>query len=235
MTSSLDDELTKLDALHTAEDVNGALQLAQSLNAAHPNHAGVLWRLARAHYIVAREHVGDSGKVKREEEIRTGLQFAQRALELDDADFAVHKWNGILLGALSEFISTKEKIGDAFKIKAFFERGIALNPNDATLHHCLGSWCFTVSNIGFVERSLASVIFATPPTATSEEAEAHLLKCYELDPKQSFNAILLGNVYYGRRNWAEAKRWYQIASECPANTAAAKADVEQAKQKMAKC
>jgi tetratricopeptide (TPR) repeat protein len=235
MSSSLEDDLKQLDALHTSEDVHGALTLAKQLHSLHAEHAGVLWRLARAHYIVAREHVGESGKAAREAEIRTGLQLAQQALALDDADFAVHKWNGILLGALSEFVSTKEKIGDAFKIKAFFERGIALNPADATLHHCLGSWCYSVSNIGFMERSIASVIFATPPTATSEEAEAHLLKCYELDPKQSFNAILLGNVYYGRRNWAEAKRWYKIASECPANTAAAKADVEQAKEKMAKC
>lgn len=233
--SELAEQLQQVDALHIGEDVQGALTLAQSLHAAHAENADVLWRLARAHYVVGREHVGEAGKVKREEEIRTGLKFAAAALERNDADYAVHKWNGILLGALSEFLPTKEKIAESFKIKAFFERGIQLNPNDATLHHCLGSWCLTVSNIGFMERSIASVIFGTPPSATSEEAEAHLLKCYELDPKQTFNAILLGNLYYGRRNWAEAKRWYKIASECPANTAAAKADVEQAKEKMAKC
>lgn len=38
------------------------------------------------------------------------------------------------------------------------------------IDHVLGRWCFAVSNIGWMERSLASALFASPPSSSFQEA-----------------------------------------------------------------
>lgn len=51
---------------------------------------------------------------------------------------------------------------------------------DPTVQHILGRWCFSVASVGFIERKLASVIFATPPESSFEEALPYFLKHEEL-------------------------------------------------------
>ncbi len=71
--------------------------------------------------------------------------------------------------------TTKEKIQNAFKIKEHALKSTRLNPAGATAHHVLGEWAFGVASISFVERRVAAALFATPPTATYEEALQHYL------------------------------------------------------------
>lgn len=230
---SLEEQIKTADELHAKEDVQATYDLLLRLDKENPNTAAVLWRLARANYIVGKEFVDDAAK--REQHIRKGLELIEQAYKLDQKDFAIPKWFGILLGSMGEFISTKEKIGNAYKIKEFFEKSIELKADDATTYHALGTWCWNVANVGFLERGIASALFAAPPSSSYEECEKYLMKSYELDPKQVYNALLLGDCYYAMKNWKEAKRFYTIASECPAVTVAAKKNVEEAKVKITKC
>lgn len=41
---------------------------------------------------------------------------------------------------------------------------------DQTLNHLLGRWCFAVASISWMERKLASAIFASPPESSYDEA-----------------------------------------------------------------
>jgi hypothetical protein len=77
-----------------------------------------------------------------------------------------------------------------------------LDPADGVPCFILGNWCYEVrkqgmrlridfcavclynqvASISWIQRKLAAAIFATPPTATYDDAIAHLLKCEELTP-----------------------------------------------------
>jgi tetratricopeptide (TPR) repeat protein len=231
---SIEEQLAKADELHMKEDVHGMYALLEELFKAHATNPDVIWRLARAHYLVAKEHTDDAAK--REAHMRKGLELIQAAHAAKPEDPTVNKWSGILLGAMGEFIPTKEKIANAYKIRDFFLKGLAVKPDDATLQHCMGSWSFSVLQIGFLERQIASLIFGTPPSSTFEETERYLMKSYELDPKQTHNCLMLGDAYYWNRDWPSAKKFYLFAAtECPTITAAAKKQAAEAKEKAAKC
>jgi regulator of microtubule dynamics protein 3 len=67
---------------------------------------------------------------------------------------------------LSEFLSSKEKIGNSYKIKEHALKAKELRPEDGSIDHLLGKWSYSMANISWLERTAASALFATPPTAT---------------------------------------------------------------------
>ncbi len=48
------------------------------------------------------------------------MAYAERSLELDNSNFACHKWMGILLSWSSEFQGYKKKIERSFDIRDHF-------------------------------------------------------------------------------------------------------------------
>ena len=230
---SLEEQLAQADELHVKEDINGMFALLEKLDKENSSNVEVMWRLARCHYLLAKEAISDAGK--RETHMRTALSLIEKAYAAQKDSFSVNKWFGILLGSMGEFISTKEKIGNAWKIKEFFDKALEIKPDDATTWHALGVWSWNVYNIGFMERGIASALFATPPSATVDDCEKCFMKSFELNSGDVANCLKLGDVYYAKKDWKEAKRFYTLASECEAKTANAKAMVEEAKTKIGKC
>lgn len=191
----------------------------------------LLWRYARCHYDLAEE---TTEKAEKEGFVNTGIQIIQKAQEKDPNHWAVHKWNGILLGSLGEFQSTKDKIANAYKIRDHFLKACELNPKDGTTHHCMGKWCWKVLQIGFLERQAASLIFGSPPTSTYEECEKYLVAADALS-RTINNCLLLGDLCYQKSRYGEAKQWYNSAIALEAVTEAQRRQVEDAKKKLAKC
>ena len=226
--------IAQVEALHVEENVKGMFELLEGLPAAQQAVADIQWRHGRAYWLMAKESIDDAAR--REQLMRKGLALVQAAYAQKGAeDSAVNKWSGIMLGAMGEFLPTKEKIANAYTIKDFFLKGVALRADDPTLHHCLGAWCWSVLQIGMIERGLASVIFGAPPSSSFEECERFLMKSFELDKTQIANALMLGDLYYWNRQWDDAKRFFLIAAACPARTAHAAAQAAEAKAKAAKC
>lgn len=50
-----------------------------------------------------------------------------------------------------------------------------MNPNEYSLLHMRGRFSFSVSNLSWIERKAAATFFATPPTATVDDALADFL------------------------------------------------------------
>lgn len=55
------------------------------------------------------------------------------------------------------------------------EEAIRLMPDDPTSYYVLGEWHYTVSTIGWAQKKIASVIFATFPESSLDIA----LECFE--------------------------------------------------------
>ncbi|XP_064611239.1 regulator of microtubule dynamics protein 1-like [Liolophura sinensis] len=161
-------------------------------------NADIVWRLARA--------MSDKAKLTDDKEVKKtllfdALKYAERALELDDQNFACHKWYAILLHYVGEFQSTKQSIVNSYLIRDHFKKAIELNPSDATSIHSLGNWCYVVADLPWYQRKIASVVFATPPTSSFEEALGYFLQAEKVDPNfYSINHLLIGKCHLKLNN-----------------------------------
>lgn len=127
-----------------------------------------------------------SGEVPDKEEkkklIERGLGIAKAAIDAQPDNALCHKWYGILLGTMGDFLATKEKIANAYVVRDHFKRATELLPNDGTCQHCMGKWCWSILQIGWLERQAASLLFGTPPTSSYDECAGYLLAAAKLDP-----------------------------------------------------
>jgi hypothetical protein len=93
---------------------------------------------------------------------------------------AVARWGqwGVCKASVNVYLSSRPR----WPCISVLQRAVELRPLDPVLHHMLGVWCFEVSNLGWVQRQLATALFGAPPTSTFEEALEHLqVTCVQVD------------------------------------------------------
>ncbi|TMW60077.1 hypothetical protein Poli38472_000119 [Pythium oligandrum] len=195
----------------------GRRQLYEDLKAAYQANSediGVMWRLSRAAYDVSNLKATPADEKK--QLIYYAYDVIQKALEKTDEIAEVHNWYGIILSSVGDYEGTKVAISNSYKIKSHWEKAIELKPSKPTTYHLLGRWCMTISDLSWIERKAASVLFGSPPESSYDEALKYLLKCDELDPGSwKKNSMLITQVYYKQRNWALAKEWAQKTLDVP--------------------
>uniref|UniRef100_A0A914Z1C6 Tetratricopeptide repeat protein n=1 Tax=Panagrolaimus superbus TaxID=310955 RepID=A0A914Z1C6_9BILA len=170
------------------------------------NDVGLNWRLGQACYILAN--------CSKEEEQRRaflleGHGYIVRAYEKAPRDPDVLRWAPIITGSLSENASgNKERIQYGHEFKKYIDEAIEHLPEDFALFHMRGRFRYEVASLSLIERGVASVFFATPPSATYQEALDDLLKAEEMDSGAIDNMLYLGKTYKALGNDAEARRWF---------------------------
>lgn len=230
--SNFADRLSEADALFDQNKVKENYDILNGLFKNDVKDPQLLWRFARANYDMACETDAlDSSQ----EFTDTGLNLISDAKKQIPNEFNIYKWEGILLGKKGQFLSTKEKIANAYTIRDNFKKAIELNPKDATTQYCMAQWCWSILQISWVERKAAALIFGTPPTSTYEECEEHLRSSWELNGDAIHTALLFGDLRYQQKRYAEAKEWFVKAQGCTAETDNQKRQVKEAKDKAAKC
>ncbi|XP_025088175.1 regulator of microtubule dynamics protein 1-like [Pomacea canaliculata] len=158
-------------------------------------------------------------KAQRRQLIQEAFSTVERALALNDKNFACHKWYGILLDAKAEYDGTKARLLCAYKTKEHFLRAAELNQKDATTLYLLGIWCFTFADLPWYQRKIASAIFTTPPSSTYDEALKYFHRAEQTDPSfYSKNTLMLGKTYLRLGNKKMALLYLTKAREFPLNT-----------------
>ncbi|XP_055038607.1 regulator of microtubule dynamics protein 1 [Misgurnus anguillicaudatus] len=207
--------LEQADYLYSCGDTQKLHQLLVQYK--DSNDAEFLWRLARASRDLSLLSSISSDEKKRL--TYEAFEFAKKALEKNESSFAAHKWFAVCLSDVGDYEGTKVKIGNSYIIKDHLERALELNPKDATSIHILGYWCFAFAELPWYQRKVAAVIFASPPTATYEEALEYFLKAEEVDPNfYSKNLLMLGKTYMKLGDRERAALWLQKAHDYPALT-----------------
>ncbi|XP_063971729.1 regulator of microtubule dynamics protein 1-like isoform X2 [Lytechinus pictus] len=191
-------------------------------------HDELLWRLARACW-----SVGQLDRTSKDEKKKLTFDlhdFAKRALKANDQNFASHKWYAISLSEIGDYLGTKMKIENAFTIKDHFVRATELNPQDATSIHLLGRWYFTFADMGWVQRKIATTVFATPPSGTYDEAIEKFLHAEKMKPNfYSKNLLWLGKTYLKKGDKTSARTYFEKALNYSKETDEDKEVVEQAR------
>ncbi|XP_025056011.1 regulator of microtubule dynamics protein 1, partial [Alligator sinensis] len=179
--------------------------------------AELLWRLARASRDLAQ--LSRTSAEEKKQLIYEALEYAKKALEKNEANFAAHKWYAICISDVGEYEGIKAKIANAFIIKEHFQKAIELNPKDATSVHLMGIWCYSFADMPWYQSKIAAVLFATPPSSTYEEALHYFQMAEKAEPNfYSKNLLYLGKTYLKLNNKKMALLWLTKAKEYPAHT-----------------
>jgi len=240
------------DELSEKKEFKQALELLLKGHNDFPTDIEIWWRICRAYFDVF-EQVTNADEKK--DALLKGLEHAEAALKANEAHYATHKvfmttplashaltnfhvsffktkWWAILTSSLGEYISTKEKIANAYKIKEHALRALEINPQDSTTLHLLGRWCFSVANISWIERTAASALFGTPPSSTFDEALGYFLKASEICPQFIRNSLFVADSYANLKQYDKAKEWYQKTIAIPVEKESDRKYHEEAKQKL---
>jgi len=169
----------------------------------------LLWRLARACSDVASTL--EVNNPRKREILDEGQKYALDAYKINPDDFDVVKWAAVLTGQITDFLGTKEKIeqGNAFKI--YLDKALSLNSQDHAILHMRGRFAYNVAGLSWIERKIASALFATPPTATYDEAIVDFLEVEKLRSGWIENKVYLSRSYLARNDKENALQHLKIA------------------------
>ncbi|KAG1654159.1 Regulator of microtubule dynamics protein 2 [Nymphon striatum] len=215
--STLTDICDRVDRLFNgnSEDKESAYMLLSREFERFSNEPDFLWRLTKATHLYSVK-VGLQNDEQKKKLSFEAKEYGTKALELDDTNSEVHKWFAIALGSAGEFLSMQERIKDGFTFKEHIEKAVQLSPGDSTLHHMLGRWCYEVYMLSWIERKVASTLFAAPPEATAEEARSHFQKAEELHCRPwKENKLYIAKTYIGAGEYANAMPWLDTAFSLP--------------------
>ncbi|KAK8378786.1 hypothetical protein O3P69_009480 [Scylla paramamosain] len=176
----------------------------------------ILWRLGRATFERAKAATTEE---ERRKLFREALDHVEAALAINTENFAVHKWMSILIDYVYAAEGTKARISKSYVVKEHMIKACQLNPSDATSRYLLGFWFFSFANVPWYQRKIASVIFATPPSGTFEEALENFLLAEKLEPNfYSKNLLMIGKSYLMLGKKTEAKEYLQRTLQYPVKT-----------------
>jgi len=200
--------LTKADTLFDQEDYKGIYDLLSKYK--DNKDVEILWRLSRAIYKMA-EMASD---VEARKLIYEGYDLMCMALDIQEDNYAAHKWMALFLNSKSSYEGSKAHLKQLYNIKNHMLRALELKPGDAMLSYMLGCWCYEISNLAWYQRKIASIIFGEPPTSTFEEALEYHERAEKADPNfYSRNLLMLGKIYLKLNRKEDAIKYLKKAAE----------------------
>ena len=182
----------RIDALNEAKDFGGAYALLEPQKADQSDTADYLCRTARHHF-----HNSDNTTNEEviERELYAGFKYAEQALAADSTNANAHGYYGILIGRVGEIEGTKQKIINSYAVRDHTVMAIQLDPDNDSWHHVMGRWHFTLSDLSWIERNVAKLIYTAPPKASFKEAASYFRRAGELDPQDIRHSLWLGKTH----------------------------------------
>ncbi|XP_047025899.1 regulator of microtubule dynamics protein 1-like [Helicoverpa zea] len=223
-TKELAESISSKEILCVIEDAdklfdNGHYEECYNLLSQHQdkNNVEVQWRICRALYNMSKESKYD--KQYKNTLVLQAYDIILKVLNESQDHYAVHKWYALLLDAKSALEGVKERIKQLENVKKHMDMAVTLNPNDATILHMLGEWCYQISEMPWHHRKIAEVLFASPPYSSYEDALEYFLRAETVQPRfYSVNLLRLGNCYLKLQKEDQAKYYLQLAASYPAKS-----------------
>jgi tetratricopeptide (TPR) repeat protein len=173
-------------------DSRAALRLYAQADAARPNDAFILQKIARQYSDLVVEQPDSEAKKRY---AQTALDYAQRAVALKPDDAVNVLSLAVCHGKLAVYSDTKTKIRYSRLVKEEAERALALDPNYAWAHHLLGRWHYEVADLGATSKFFVRLLYGGLPPASFAEGIRHLKRATELEPDELNHWLELGFAY----------------------------------------
>jgi predicted Zn-dependent protease len=183
-----------------------ALALFRQADAAKPNDAFILQKIAKQYSDLVPDQATDAAK---REFATHGLEYAQRSFALEPTNAVYALSLAICHGHLALVSDIRTKVEYSRVIKDETERALQLDPNYAWAHHMLGRWNYELASLGRTARFFARIFYGGIPPASVDEGINQLRRATELEPDELNHWIDLGFAYAAagrkpeaRENWA---------------------------------
>ena len=192
-----------------AQDFNKLLKEAEQLESAfreseaflkyaeivhlQPSNIAVLCKCSElCTYIGGRE----KDIAKKADYFKAAKTYATAALKLNPNSTEANVVMAMAIGRLTLLASGKDKIASVNDIKAYAEKAIRLDPANFKAYHVLGKWNYEISNLNFLERTLAKLFYGDVPKASLQDAIMNYEKARAINPGYILNYLELAKAYY---------------------------------------
>ncbi|MDZ7344917.1 MAG: tetratricopeptide repeat protein, partial [candidate division KSB1 bacterium] len=155
------------------------------------SHYEALWKLARAYIDVGL----GSPKAQQMQYYFTGEKIARRCASLYPDSAEGHFFLAVALGRVALDVGGKHKIQLAKEIKTEAEAALQINPAHDGAMHLIGRWHYELSNLNFVERTVAKIVFGgLPPGASYEQAASFFEQAIAHNPQAPVHRLEYGRA-----------------------------------------
>ncbi|GIV59609.1 tetratricopeptide repeat protein [Rhodocaloribacter litoris] len=173
--------LSRGDALYRRFDHAAALDAYRSAYARAPESFDVLLRLARTHNDLAQDLLAAGSKQAAEEHFVQAVAFAEQLREHHPERPETYFFLAATNGNLARFRGGKEKVRIGRAVETYARKAIELDSTYALPYVALGIFYREVSELSWVQRTFAKVLFGDVPSGSKEDAVAMLQRALALD------------------------------------------------------
>ncbi len=203
-------ELARTDSLHDASEYEMELTQLEELSGEFPEDVEVLWRLAQVHFDIADQ--------TEDEEVHKahfypGFEAATKAVKIDPNSARANHWYATLIGKIGMLEGTKQKIINSYDVEEYGLKAIELDPTYDGSLHLLGRWHYELADLSWIERTVAKIVYETPPKASFEESVKFYQKAIEAKDDEVRHYLWIGKAFIKLKEKEEAKKYLQTATE----------------------
>ncbi|CAJ0589040.1 unnamed protein product [Cylicocyclus nassatus] len=192
----------------------------------------LLWRLAKYCDKMALQSA-DKGRKK--ELIFEGKSYALEAVQANENDFQALKWAAILTARSSDYLGIKQRVQEGVKFKELLDKALAMNSKDHELVHLRGRFSYSVASLSWIERKFAAIFFATPPTATMDEALVDLLAVEKEEPFWIENLFSIALTYHAKNDKENTRKYCEKCLACTPKNEDERGRQNEARKLLDKC
>ena len=203
---SLDNEsLKQIDDFQENSKFEEALELSLEYYLSDETRGGdveILWRLARSYFDIADQ---SSDIEIQKKNIDLALPHAQEALEIAPSLAKANHWYAVIIGKKGVLEGTKQKIINSYEVEKYCLKAIELDSRYDGSYHVMGRWHYNVADLSWLERNIASLVYATPPEGTFEAAAEYFKSAISAKSDEIRHYLWLGKSYYALSQYKDAK------------------------------
>ena len=173
----------------------------------NPDDVEALWRLAKAHFDIADQ---TEDPTIHKEHFYPGLESAKKAMELNPKSARANHWYAVLIGKIGILEGTEQKIINSYDVEKHAKISIELDPDYDGTYHLMGRWHYELAELSWLERSIASLVYATPPEGSYKTALKlfkHAIRINSLEIRHHF---WLAKTYDALGKYSLAKKEFRI-------------------------
>ena len=200
--SSNEDVYKMIDDSQENNNFEVALEVSLEFHKNNKDDVEILWRLARGYFDLSDQTLDQELQI---EYIDQGLPFAKKALNINPSSAKSNHWYAVMFGRQGQLQGTKQKILNSYDMKKYCLRAIEIDPGYDGSLHVMGRWHYNIADLSWIERNIASLVYATPPTGSFEEAIDYFKKAKKENPKDIRHYLWLGKSFYAISDYASAK------------------------------
>ena len=211
--SFLSAQFSHIDKLFNDGSYEEALSACESIYSSNLKNSDFLWRYTRAYFELSDQ---ESDANKKKYFINKAFPIISDALKIDSLSSKTNHWYAVIIGKKGELEGTKQKILNSYQVREYGEKAIKLNPNYDGTQHLMGRWHYELASLSWFEKSIASLIYETPPNGDYYKAIDFFSTAHQLNPEDIRHLLWLGKTYIATNEKSKARDvLYQTISLVP--------------------